>query len=422
MHNLPSRNKMSHLKKVASIIPVICLLAIPIANSVLLYSASTVRKETQKMFFEGWGFVSGHVVDEKTGEPLTNVVLSSSTGKVGTGTEGAFVISGKAGPDTLIVERNGYLNSSIKVWFIPQDGKFLLEQSGIETSEIIKLSLDKANKEIGVSFRTIQEIELFAESAYNLQVIFLLFALVAIPALYLYLKQTGYRSVLVLTLISACSNGLGGLGSGLAVLALIFIIVSKERFAEIEFARNFGLLDERKNLRATMHVSLIVLACLMWLWVSLLLLAPFVVPKGSIGELGNLVGVIEHSETWQKLGVPWQGIYTYGDLVCHQIPDRSLSLKENQFPLCSRCLGMRIGLAFGFTFCLLKKPNLSLKQAFLLSLVCLLPFGIDAGFQYLNLWESINISRFTTGTLFGFFVASVFVVTFLNIGNPYEDV
>lgn len=83
-------------------------------------------------------------------------------------------------------------------------------------------------------------------------------------------------------------------------------------------------------------------------------------------------------------------------LGCHQMPERSFSFRNYQFPICARCTGVIIS-AF-ISFFLFLKRKMSICLCLMLSSVML----IDWLIQYLKIKESTNIRRFVTGLIGGF--------------------
>ena len=80
--------------------------------------------------------------------------------------------------------------------------------------------------------------------------------------------------------------------------------------------------------------------------------APYAAPYGTFRFDGGYPGFIEG--WWSGSGAA--GIpYALGDLLCHQQYGRSLILNGSQLPVCIRDTGIIIGLAAGFSACLLSE-------------------------------------------------------------------
>ncbi|WP_243577940.1 DUF2085 domain-containing protein [Clostridium minihomine] len=80
---------------------------------------------------------------------------------------------------------------------------------------------------------------------------------------------------------------------------------------------------------------------------------------------------------------------------CHQMPERSFSFRNYQFPLCARCTGIITGEIVSLFFSFF--APLSWKIILLL-----IPMAID-GFTQLRGWRtSTNLLRFITGLLGGY--------------------
>ena len=128
---------------------------------------------------------------------------------------------------------------------------------------------------------------------------------------------------------------------------------------------------------------------------------------------------------WTELNFYSAFIYAFGDLNCHNKPERSIKINENQMPVCTRDVGIFFGLAVGgFWFsrkgynrwtikdtCLSLLPDKWLEDTYqknrrtLIWLFCglalCLPLIIDGFTQLLTSYESNNITRPVTGIGFG---------------------
>lgn len=102
--------------------------------------------------------------------------------------------------------------------------------------------------------------------------------------------------------------------------------------------------------------------------------------------------------------------------VCHQMVDRSFWLWGYPLAVCSRCSGIYSGVLLGAIFYPLLK---SYQKSDLLSrsylIVMLLPTSIDFLFGALHLVENTHFSRFFTGVLAGFGLASYIVLAIISL-------
>lgn len=94
---------------------------------------------------------------------------------------------------------------------------------------------------------------------------------------------------------------------------------------------------------------------------------------------------------------------------CHRRADRSFFYKGKQFPVCARCTGEILGIVIGFVLWFIKPPT------FIFSLCLLIPMIIDGFLQLLTSYESHNITRLITGTLFGIGFISVIIISHVYI-------
>ncbi|MFH1448586.1 MAG: DUF2085 domain-containing protein [Candidatus Micrarchaeota archaeon] len=109
--------------------------------------------------------------------------------------------------------------------------------------------------------------------------------------------------------------------------------------------------------------------------------------------------------------------------MCHQMPSRSFFLFGEQMPICSRDMGMYLGmflgaLAFPFVFRIESKS----VPPFVFLFVAMVPIGLDGGIQYVShivelpfigLYESTNALRLATGLLIGI-AMSFYAIPLLN--------
>lgn len=94
----------------------------------------------------------------------------------------------------------------------------------------------------------------------------------------------------------------------------------------------------------------------------------------------------------------WIFLMNLGAL-CHQRADRSFFYKDYQFPICARCTGVFIG----YVLALIYSFNIFTSVIFLSIM------GIDWTIQKLNIKQSTNARRFTTGILGGLGYLSIII-------------
>lgn len=99
----------------------------------------------------------------------------------------------------------------------------------------------------------------------------------------------------------------------------------------------------------------------------------------------------------------WVLIMRLGALTCHQMYERSFTLKGYQFPVCARCTGIFIGNIIGILLCIMK-VRISLKICVLLIFI----MACDGFLQLFKIKESTNIRRFFIGILAG--VGYIFIL------------
>ncbi len=93
----------------------------------------------------------------------------------------------------------------------------------------------------------------------------------------------------------------------------------------------------------------------------------------------------------------WKKLMKFGRFLgCHQKPERSFFIKKHQFPVCARCTGVYAGQILGIILVFF------LKIPWYLSLISLVPMGLDWSLQHFKKKESNNIKRVITGFFGGF--------------------
>lgn len=94
-----------------------------------------------------------------------------------------------------------------------------------------------------------------------------------------------------------------------------------------------------------------------------------------------------------------------GSLICHQLPDRTLSADGILLPVCARDIGIYAGIFLSALYLLARgrwkaqKPPETGVSIFMCLLMA--PMILDGGLSYLGVTESGNILRVITGALFG---------------------
>jgi len=92
-------------------------------------------------------------------------------------------------------------------------------------------------------------------------------------------------------------------------------------------------------------------------------------------------------------------VFNMAGYFCHQMPERSFSIGEAQFPLCIRCTALLVGGFSSLVYLLARLPLPSIR----LCILMVLPLMVDLGLTVLGFTQSSNIQRAATALLFGFF-------------------
>lgn len=90
---------------------------------------------------------------------------------------------------------------------------------------------------------------------------------------------------------------------------------------------------------------------------------------------------------------------------CHCLDSRSFHYKGQKFPLCARCTGELVGIVAAFASIAFARPPLWVLP------VLMVPMVLDGGIQMFTPYESGNLRRLITGTLFGFGLTELFLLS-----------
>ena len=103
-------------------------------------------------------------------------------------------------------------------------------------------------------------------------------------------------------------------------------------------------------------------------------------------------------------------VYAVYSPFCHQLPDRSLSCFGHPLSVCSRCLGIYLGILGGLLFSPLtwkRRPPFIPGRKVFFSLST--PIALDTAGNLLRLWSSSNSLRLFTGLIWGALLPFYFV-------------
>ncbi len=132
-------------------------------------------------------------------------------------------------------------------------------------------------------------------------------------------------------------------------------------------------------------------------WATLVVVAPMLVPAGTLTDLSGRVGVHDNDVLFDELSPVPHAVYWIGDAECHQLANRSLFINDNQMPFCARDVGLFVGLAAASGVATFVRYKIN--PFFVLA--GLVPIGVDGGVQLVTDYESNNLLRVATGLLAG---------------------
>lgn len=152
--------------------------------------------------------------------------------------------------------------------------------------------------------------------------------------------------------------------------------------------------------------SLLIASAVSFVWLALVITAPYLVPPGTLRDLSGRVGTMENTAAFSELGPLPRAVYTIGDIECHQLAARSYFLNGNQMPFCARDLGLFVGLTAGFVLASIFR----FRGNPVLLLLGLVPLAVDGGAQLVTSYESTNPLRLATGIIAGAALALLIAV------------
>ena len=136
-------------------------------------------------------------------------------------------------------------------------------------------------------------------------------------------------------------------------------------------------------------------------WGALVVVAPMLVPAGTLTDLSGRVGVHDNDVLFDELSPVPHAVYWIGDAECHQLANRSFFINDNQMPFCARDVGLFVGLAAASGVATFVRYKINP----LFVLAGLVPIGVDGGLQMVTEYESNNLLRVATGLLAGVVLA-----------------
>jgi uncharacterized membrane protein len=95
-------------------------------------------------------------------------------------------------------------------------------------------------------------------------------------------------------------------------------------------------------------------------------------------------------------------LYSFFGYICHQLPDRSFHILSEPLGVCSRCIGVYLGLLLGtLVYPLWRSVDSVEPPARFWLFLSLIPIGIDWSLTAFSIWQNTQASRFITGFILG---------------------
>lgn len=156
-----------------------------------------------------------------------------------------------------------------------------------------------------------------------------------------------------------------------------------------------------------------------------IILAPVYQPSNTIKDLSGSVGIFDNKDVTLHMAFPWNYIYTFGDVWCHQKNERSFFINGNQMPICARCFGIFLGVPIGICFSILSKTKIdkNIHKKFLIPLISgYSPLAVDEAGQLAGLWHSTNVLRILTGTFAGLAFGFILSIAMDVVNNALSTI
>ncbi len=138
------------------------------------------------------------------------------------------------------------------------------------------------------------------------------------------------------------------------------------------------------------------------------------IARGSFVLAGLAPWLLPFARAWLSLGAIGSLADAPFALICHRLPERTLSLAGVAMPVCSRCAGIFAGLALGAAT---GWPALPMPRARIALAAALLLLIADVVTQALGVHPLWHASRLATGALLGHLAAATIVGVIANNGT-----
>ena len=179
-----------------------------------------------------------------------------------------------------------------------------------------------------------------------------------------------------------------------------------------------------RDLRSRLFFSKLLFGTLVLslVWTASNFVAPFTIPPGSFVNTTGSANALDHWDIYSGPSFNWfaQIVYAVGDVQCHQLYYRSISLNGNQMPMDARMESIYVFANLGLLAAMFSTPSTSISQgivnalpkrlresgrkhlgpggtAFLVVFLGILPVAVDGFAQLLTQYQSTNVTRVLTG-------------------------
>ncbi|MFO8050118.1 MAG: DUF2085 domain-containing protein [Thermoplasmatota archaeon] len=201
------------------------------------------------------------------------------------------------------------------------------------------------------------------------------------------------------------------------------------------------------------HRAAIILFILSAIFVISLFAAPATIEPGTVKGLNGRANAMDYQDIWKDLSPFHTVIYTFGDINCHQIQERTIMINGNQMPVCARDVGVFMGFMLGAILMIRAvatdnptDPLISILPSrirrmkfvrlhpgytvIVILLMLIVPTGIDGTVQLISYvsglpfglsYESTNPTRLLTGFPMGASVGILITMLFMTLFSRREN-
>lgn len=135
------------------------------------------------------------------------------------------------------------------------------------------------------------------------------------------------------------------------------------------------------------------------------IVSPFLMPEGAVTGLDGTPLIMDYRHIWSELDPIPAISYGFGDILCHQESERSLTLNGSQMPVCVRDMSIILGFLSCFIGLSVRGIGMGRRTVATLLVFATLLMVLDHTVQMI-LVLNVPMTRVVTGLMFGASVAT----------------